>query len=474
MATKREDAAAVLLPSGKVLVAGGSNTASLTSAELYDPSTNTWTSAGDMVTPRDTATATLLPNGKVLVAGGDNGGGAVASAERYDPATNSWSSAGSMGHAHSDHTATLLPNGKVLVVGGGTGAELYDPATNGWAAAGAPHATGGRQTATLLPNGQVLATGGFFVKSAELYNPGTNTWTDTADMHYVRARHTATLLPDGKVLVVGGEADAAPLPDQTSELYDAAAGTWSLTGNLVSRRSDHTATLLSTGKVLVAGGSDGFTASAELYDPATGLWAAQPPMLNGRCCATASLLQDGRVLMAGGSVSGSPGDQLTEAELYTPDFPAVGTPAALLATASVSKLSIKPSIFRAASSGPSASRAKRRRHKVGTTVSYTDSQAGTATLTVLRPAKGRRVRKGKKRVCAKPTRKNRKKRRCTRYVKVGSFTHKDVAGKNRLHFSGRIRHRKLRPGRYRLQVTAKGPNGKVSKALVKRFRIVRR
>ena len=40
-------------------------------------------------------TATLLPNGKVLVAGGqDNGGssGYLSSAELYDPATGSWSS----------------------------------------------------------------------------------------------------------------------------------------------------------------------------------------------------------------------------------------------------------------------------------------------------------------------------------------------------------------------------------------------
>src|SRR5213078_2182015 len=122
---------ATLLPSGKVLVAGGSNGSDLSSAELYDPASGTWTATGSLGTARDAHTATLLPNGKVLVAGGSTGSG-LSSAELYDPASGTWTTTGSLGTARDAHTATLLPNGKVLVAGGNNGpalssAELYDP-----------------------------------------------------------------------------------------------------------------------------------------------------------------------------------------------------------------------------------------------------------------------------------------------------------------------------------------------------------
>jgi len=171
-----------------VLVAGGEGSSGfLSSAELYDPATGSWSTTSGLGTPRFNHTATLLPSGKVMVAGGRLGSpdspSYISSAELYDPATGSWSSTGSLGTARKFHTATLLPSGKVLVAGGEgssgslNSAELYDPATGSWSSTGRLDTARSSHTATLLPSGKVLVAGGFgssdFLSRAELYDPAT-------------------------------------------------------------------------------------------------------------------------------------------------------------------------------------------------------------------------------------------------------------------------------------------------------------
>jgi N-acetylneuraminic acid mutarotase len=69
---------------GKVLVTGGKDTYfSQNSTELYDPTTETWTTVDSMNFKRLCHSASLLTNGKVLVAGGDFNGTTSNSAELY-------------------------------------------------------------------------------------------------------------------------------------------------------------------------------------------------------------------------------------------------------------------------------------------------------------------------------------------------------------------------------------------------------
>ena len=313
---------ATLLLDGKVLVAGGIRSASdqgvahpIATAELYDPSTGTWTPTGTMQTPRQGHTATLLPDGKVLAAGGMGKDSSLASAELYDPRTGSWGAAGAMGTRRLHATATLLPDGEVLVAGGdadgGWGgivasAELYNPSTGTWAATGAMNTPRGRHSATLLPDGKVLVAGGGIgdasAASAELYDPGTGAWTATGSMGTARGGHTATLLPNGEVLVAGGGGLAS------AELYDPGRGTWTVTRSMGTPRGSHTATLLSNGMVFVVGGGDfdDPVASAELYDPRTGSWTATPGLVTKREVQSATLLPDGTVLVVSGNLETVP------------------------------------------------------------------------------------------------------------------------------------------------------------------------
>jgi hypothetical protein len=135
---------------------------------------------------------------------------------------------------------------------------------------------------------------------------------------------------------------------------------------------------------------------------------------------------------------------------------------------SLGALKISPLAFRAASRGPTLSRAKR----TGTTITYTDSQVAATTFTVLQSQKG--VRKGKRCVRApKRSRRKAKLRRCKRMVSMGTFTNRDRAGSNRLRFTGRVRGKKLKPGPYQLRAIARNGAGKTSRASTKCFRIIR-
>jgi streptogramin lyase len=111
--------------------------------------------------------------------------------------------------------------------------------------------------------------------------------------------------------------------------------------------------------------------------------------------------------------------------------------------------------------------------KTGTTIRYTLSEKATVKLRIERKLSGRRVKKGKKRICAKPTRKNRKKRKCTRFKLAGTLTRSSKQGKNRVKFTGRIGRKALKVGSYRLVITAIDPAGNKSKAKTLSFRVVK-
>jgi hypothetical protein len=297
--TPTYSATATLLTDGDVLVAGGGGTTTDT-AELYNPATGTWALTGNLHTNREDQTATLLNNGEVLVAGGFSENAPfteLSSAELYNPATGTWTPTGSLSTAVFDATATLLENGKVLVAGGVTttgsavtAAELYNPATGKWTPTGSMNAARAGGNATLLPNGDVLATSGFGIGTenggpfAELYTPATGQWSPAINglpslygCSGVLAcfGSSATLLGDGDVLVAGGDAGLASNSHSSSEavLYNPTANSWTTTGSLNVSRLFQTASLLQNGQVLVAGG-ESFAkhaptgvVSAELYTP---------------------------------------------------------------------------------------------------------------------------------------------------------------------------------------------------------------
>ncbi len=315
MNAARGGQAAVLLNDGNVLVVGGGDGyADVPGAELYDPTSKSWSVTGAPMATGSAGPGMRLGDGRVLIVDGQ---GIV---ELYDPVSRTWTTNGPIQMEGGLSKMTLLKNGKILIAGGWGAdrtATLYDPAT------GVQSPTGSRKldrnggfSATLLTNGKVLIAGGsdandVGVATAELYDPASETWSITGALHNPSGVLT-TLMSNGKVLAAAGDGINGPL---TSEIYDPASGTWSVSG-VRSLSWANTLTPLNNGKVLAVGVGD----DAEVYDPNSGTWSATPSSGGTACISqTATLLKSGAVLVAGGATACGGANPTARTMLYTPD-----------------------------------------------------------------------------------------------------------------------------------------------------------
>jgi hypothetical protein len=326
---------ATLLPDGKVLIAGGNRTCVIGSrcltpeqAEIYDPATGTFTATGSMNTVSAYRDAVLLPNGKVLIAG--------SSVELYDPSTGEFHTAGKP--ATEVYVTALLNDGRVLLMGS-PGAELFDPVSGAFSPVanwpgldfrGDDPATSSYWYPVVLASGKVLLAP-YDAGGCKIYDPAAGTFSPTgAPVPFLGVPHR-TLLLNGAVLFTGGSDGGSGNVNRAS-LYDPAAGIFASNGSMSTPREEHSATLLPDGTVLAAGGagqSNCMTpplASAEIYDPATRGFSTTGSLASARHAHTATLLNNGQVLITGGTaftagcsnLVGSSINGMFSAELYTP------------------------------------------------------------------------------------------------------------------------------------------------------------
>jgi hypothetical protein len=211
----------------RVMILGGASPATATT-EIIDLSAPTpaWQSGPSMSLPRIQMSATILPNGKVLATGGsvnnEDAFTASLSADLYDPSTNTFSPAGANLFPRLYHSASLLlPDATVLLIGGNPERGNYEPRLENYAPAYLFDATGGpalRPAITGVPSGPVGYGGSFQVQTPDaatissvvLVRPGAATHAFDMDQRLVGMNFTAgngvlnvTAPPNGNIAPPG-------------------------------------------------------------------------------------------------------------------------------------------------------------------------------------------------------------------------------------------------------------------------------
>jgi len=161
---------------GLIYAIGGTNTSGsikYSTVEVYNPSTNNWTTAASMPTGRQDLIAVAI-NGLIYAVGGWNpafpNSGFLATNEVYNPATNVWA------------TGAQMPTARALLAGGTANGRLY--------------AVGGSDATS------ILATN-------EAYNPGNDTWTTDTSMPTARTSLGAGVINNVLYAVGGGNSSSA-------------------------------------------------------------------------------------------------------------------------------------------------------------------------------------------------------------------------------------------------------------------------
>ncbi|MGH8975986.1 MAG: galactose oxidase-like domain-containing protein, partial [Acidimicrobiia bacterium] len=283
---------------------GGIELEGLRNANLFDPKTNTFTSAQPMKYGRWYPGMVELPDGRVMVASGvtrlinDTQLSQVRRTETFDPATNAWtenySGAKSENSLPLQPRMFLAPNGKVFYSGVGqmwgpfgqaadealfAFQQYFDPASKTWEMTGTGP-LGARSGAFVVPLAlkppydkmTLLAYGGTLGSSpgSEIALPfstlttldakGAVTNQMTGQLNHARWFSSGVLLPDNTVIAVGGgDKDevidpGTEIPVHVAEMYDPATGKWTdVAANTRDRTYHNSALLLPDMRVLLGG-----------------------------------------------------------------------------------------------------------------------------------------------------------------------------------------------------------------------------
>ena len=272
--------AVTMLADGRVIYVGGADVPvygpGTRQVKTYNPATDTWQVQPDLVGNRWYPSMVTLPDGRLLAIGGGNENNPERSrtSEVMDPTTMTWSPAGDIAIGNEVSPITVLYDGEVLMTH--RPPQLFDPSTRAWRSAmdfvqgnRMPNGDHSDHEIQLLPDGRVAAIGyisftpGQYGQMLEIYDPSTGQWELGTDVQPVRSRASTILMPDGRVLVIGGKVMDPADPTLVNawgytdlvDVWDPGRDAWRrLTSIEIPREYHAMPVVLPDGRIFVAGG----------------------------------------------------------------------------------------------------------------------------------------------------------------------------------------------------------------------------
>ncbi|UCC43929.1 MAG: hypothetical protein JSU65_12580 [Candidatus Zixiibacteriota bacterium] len=287
-----------------------------------------WFKRADMPTPRQE----ILPGelqGKIYVIGGWLDGTSITDmVEVYDPATNTWSTAPPLPRPRH-HCAPAAVDGILYVIGGYINTDwpawravdtalAYDPATEEWTVR-APMIVGRGEHCAVAYDGKIYVTGGNdyygnVTSVVEVYDPATDSWSQVSSIPTARHHHASAVV-DTLIYVVGGRQGFWGGPYTTIsavEAYAPASDTWYTLSDMPDARGGLSAAGIGDKLYTFGGEIPDLFEKVEEFDPSQNSWRLLTPMLTPRHGTAAVVIEDTVFIIGGGRSAGIQADDSNE------------------------------------------------------------------------------------------------------------------------------------------------------------------
>jgi N-acetylneuraminic acid mutarotase len=245
----RRNAGCAMLPDGRILVAGGSDSPQVYSdCEIYDPQSDTWSKTGSLNIARWGHTMLALPNGKILVVGGltDMNVAATNTGEIYEPSTNSWRLTTSFAEQCEGPTAVTLPDGSLILFGTlEFNSYAYDPNVyqfdwktetiqkvstrpiGSWAT---ECIYSSQLNGLFMTSGEIGGANGDYLRSTQFYSLANHTWT-LLDSLKETVAGSQLLETDSGIYFVSGRINAT-VASKNVERFNVNTMRWEIAGTV--------------------------------------------------------------------------------------------------------------------------------------------------------------------------------------------------------------------------------------------------